>query len=105
MRQVSPVRNDDRYAGSSPANQSIALMSITGHETSSGTLQVLGTANVDGSIGVGRSGSLRLSGPDAVLHCSGNVFGASVAGGEIVVDDGAARVGSEPNPAAIAATV
>lgn len=59
-------------------------------ETSSGTLQVLGTANVDGSIGVGRSGSLRLSGPDAVLHCSGNVFGASVAGGEIVVDDGAA---------------
>ncbi len=59
-------------------------------ETSSGTMQVLGAANVDGSIGVGRSGSLRVSGPDAVLHCSGNVFGASLAGGEIVADDGAA---------------
>ena len=44
MRHVSPVLNDERYAGSSPANQSIALMRNTGHETRSGR-SLLRTSN------------------------------------------------------------
>ncbi len=66
------------------------LITIGGDDaTSSGTMQVVGVAGVGGSIGVDYSGSLSVNGPDAALHCDGNVFGGSFAGGAIVVDDGA----------------